>query len=341
MRRMTVIALSAILILTMTTAALAQDDATAGDGAQRAYVTLDLDAGHPLDPFLVSVNGGGDIAASTLSAECSGYVDADPTVAINWSGETEFLEAFFYSDHDPVLVVETPDGDILCNDDANALLLDPVVQIDNPVEGRYSFWVGAQYEGHLLPGILVLTTSPEVNIGTFALGELVRREAIPEQPVDLIDMQDEAGELLEAIADMDVEAVALTSGMDEVTQEVTAEGAIPAFEAPTNNLSCTGFVADTPDFVFEWDGESEGVRIFFEGDGDATLIVATPESGFICNDDAAGVDTLNPLVDIANPSAGRYSVFVGRVNPAEVVNGSLTLIESADAVPAILEAGGN
>ena len=129
--------------------------------------------------------------------------------------------------------------------------------------------------------------------------------------------------------------------MDPVVQEVTSEGDIPAFEAPTNNLRCTGFVSDTPDYVFEWSGETDVLRLFFEGDGDATLIVATPDSGFVCNDDAYAYGTLNPLVDILNPAAGRYSVFVGHLNPAEPVSGSLTIIESTETAPAVLEAGGN
>ena len=200
MRRTTLFLAVAMLALLMATVALAQDSATTDEDAPEAYITLNLEAGYPLDPFLVSVNGGGDVAASTLSEECTGYVNADPTVALNWTGEADFVEAFFYSDHDPVLVIQTPDGEFLCNDDANAQLLDPVVQIDDLTSGRYSIWVGAADEGHLLPGILVLTTRPELNVGTFALGELVRRESIPEEPTELEDMQDEAGALLEAIA---------------------------------------------------------------------------------------------------------------------------------------------
>ena len=341
MKRTTLFIVIAILALLMATAALAQESDASDDAAPAAYITLNLDAGHPLDPFLVSVNGGGDVAASTLSPECAGYISEDPTVALNWTGEADFLEAFFYSDHDPVLVIETPDGEYLCNDDAHAQLLDPVVQIDEPAPGPYSIWVGASDEGHLLPGILVLTTRPDLNVGTFALGELVRRGSIPEEPVELEDLQDEAGALLEAIEAIDIEAVALEPGMDAVSQDVTSDGEIPAFEAPTNNLSCTGFVADTPDYVFEWSGETELLRLFFEGDGDATLIVATPESGFVCNDDSHAHGTLNPLVDLSNPAEGRYSVFVGHVNPTEPVSGSLTIIESSEAAPAVLEAGGN
>ena len=213
-------------------------------------------------------------------------INADPTVALNWTGEADSVEAFFYSDHDPVLVVQTPDGEFLCNDDANAQLLDPVVQIDDPASGRYNIWVGAADEGHLLPGILVLTTRPEVNSAPLRLATWCGAVRSRKSRSSLKTCRTKQEPCWKPSTSLDIEAVALETGMDPVVQEVTSEGDIPAFEAPTNNLRCTGFVADTPDYVFEWSGETDLLRLFFEGDGDATLIVATPDSGFICNDDA-------------------------------------------------------
>ncbi|MEZ4834599.1 MAG: hypothetical protein R2873_21855 [Caldilineaceae bacterium] len=146
----------------------AQTDSEGEDTPPRAFAAIDLSAGFPLDPLLISLNGGGDIDVSDWGDECVGFVTELPTVTLNWTGESDFVEAFFYSDHDPVLVVETPSGEFLCNDDANEAILDPVVQIDDPEQGRYNIWVGSYDEGQLLPGLLVLTTRHEVNIGTFA-----------------------------------------------------------------------------------------------------------------------------------------------------------------------------
>jgi hypothetical protein len=36
---------------------------------------------------------------------------------------------------------------------------------------------------------------------------------------------------------------------------------------------CVGFITEIPDVIFNWSGDSQGIRIFFVGDADATLIV--------------------------------------------------------------------
>ncbi len=59
--------LIAIFGLMLSEPALAQDSTATDEDAPAAYITLNLDAGHPLDPFLVSVNGGGDVDASDSS----------------------------------------------------------------------------------------------------------------------------------------------------------------------------------------------------------------------------------------------------------------------------------
>jgi serine protease Do len=329
-----------VLVLALTSTTLAQGETAADSQAPAAYVTINLAAGFPLDPFFVSVNGGGEVDASTLAADCVGYINTAPTVTVNWTGEADFLRAFFASVHDPVLVVETPRGDYLCNDDANALLLDPVVRIDQPAAGRYNVWVGSYAADQLLPGVLVLTARPQVNLGTFALGNFIRRAAIPEELPKLEGLQRGAPALLKALENLEQAGVTiaeLKAGFETLVQQVTNEGTVPAFEIPGREELCNGLVTISPDYVFDWSGEADQLRIFFEGDGDATLLVHTPDGLFLCNDDARGLATLNPLVDIPDPAAGRYSVFVGRVNPAEPVTGDLTVTESSELTPAVLE----
>lgn len=105
------------------------------EGSEGAFLTINPTAGFPLDPFLVSVQGGGPVEASTLSEECTGYVPANPTATVDFKGEADLLRAFFYSDGDPTLVVRTPDGAYLCGDNTNSLILDPTVKISEPVTG--------------------------------------------------------------------------------------------------------------------------------------------------------------------------------------------------------------
>lgn len=60
-----------------------------------AFLTMNLQAGFPLDPFLVSVNGGGTVDAPTLSPDCVGYVNENPTLAAHYTGKAELLRVLF------------------------------------------------------------------------------------------------------------------------------------------------------------------------------------------------------------------------------------------------------
>jgi hypothetical protein len=238
-----------------------------------SLVTIDLEAGFPLDPTFVSVQAGGEVDASLLSSQCAGFINQQPVVTVNWSGSAPFVETFFISDSDPTLVVLTPDGQLLCNDDANPDVLDPVIEISEPVTGTYRIWVGSYAKNQLIPGVLVLTTRPEVNIGTFNLGGLIQRPLVPEvQPKPKTAGTRDAGTA--AIRELQAEAVAVT-GADPINASLTISGTIPLFELDLPNPLCNGLVSGVPDFVFDWTGEGQQFAVFFEGDSDATLLVLT------------------------------------------------------------------
>jgi hypothetical protein len=291
-----------------------------------------------LDPFVVSLNGGGPFSAAGLGPDCNGYVNDAPSLSLNWSGAAEFLEAFFYSDHDPVLVIQTPGGQILCNDDANSLLLDPVIQINTPAEGVYNLWVGSYDRSQLIPGLLVLTTNPAVNIGAFRLNELVQREPIPEQIVQPAELRRTL--LPTATLPVATGSSILQPGAEAISATVTVTGSVPAFDLPIRGAVCTGYINPHIDYRVEWSGTAENLRIFFEGDGDASLLVVGPGGAVYCNDDAAIGENLNPLVNIPNPPSGDYLVFVGRLDTESPLSGALTVVESSveatEPAPAIL-----
>jgi len=300
---------------------------------EQPLLTLDLTAGYPLDPFFVSVNGGGNLDAEIAAPGCEGFISANPAIKVDWEGDADQIKAFFFSDHDPMLMVQTPDGQLLCNDDANDQLLDPVVEITDPLTGTYEIWVGSFARGQLIPGILVLTTRPDVDLGTFALDQLVRREAVPEDlprpqrglPADLLQV---------ALARYAAKVAPLGSELVQV--DMTVEGNVPAFDIPFEDVLCNGFVGDRPDFVFSLAEATEQIRVFFEGDGDATLIVAGPEGRIYCTDDAAAGENINPLLDVPGAVLGNYAVFVGRVDPSQPVVGKLSVTTSDQPTPALL-----
>ena len=301
--------------------------------ADASLVSIDLDAGFPLDPTFVSVQGGGEVDVSLLSSECVGFVNRQPVVTLNWTGEAPFVETFFVSDSDPTLLVLTPDGRLLCNDDANDDLLDPVVEISDPVTGTYKIWVGSYAKNQLIPGVLVLTTKPEVNIGTFNLGALIQRPLVAEvQPAaKRVATADKA---MAAIRAMGADSTTLAPGDKPVSVSLTVSGTIPLFELGLPDPACNGLVSGVPDFVFNWAGDGAPFSVFFEGDSDATLLVLSEDAQLLaCGDDAETDVNINPMVAVAEAKSGLYGVWIGRINPEQPVAGVLTVSTVADATP--------
>lgn len=309
-------------------------EADISERAQTALFTVDLAAGFPLDPTFLSVNGGGQVDASVIADECSGFINVSPVVTLNWTGEAERLSAFFVSDSDSTLVVATPDGQILCNDDAAEHLLDPYLSLENPAAGVYRIWVGSYAKSQLIPGVLVLSARSDVDLGSFDLASFIQRPLIAEEaPQPVRKAMTET--ILSKIGNARAKSPALAAGQAPKRQKLTAKGETPAFEVDLGDAVCNGFVAAAPDYSFQWSGEADALHIWFEGDGDATLLVLTPDQTALCSDDAQPGTNINPLVEISQPAPGQYSVYVGRVHLDQPVTGELVITDSAQPQPAV------
>lgn len=317
-----------LLAVALAGAALAQD--SADPGAEPLFATVDLVAGEALDPFLISVTALGSVDASSIAEGCVGFVPAAPDVALNWTGASDLLRIFFHSVGDATLVVVAPDGEIFCNDDASGTLFDPLVDIENPVEGRYAIHVG-HYEPDLsYPGFLVITSDDTYSPNSFDLDILVPRDTLEagsavQLPIEILQIEHPP---------LSGNQVRLEVGFGEVNFDFSESGQIPLFNVQTNNLACTGFVESLPTAVFNWSGESEFVEVLVEADHDATLLVVTPAGEYLCNDDTVpGGDNLNPSLLIETPEQGRYVIYVGSFEPGESITGTVTITEDTDAEP--------
>jgi serine protease Do len=304
--------------------------------AESAFITINPEHGFPLDPFLISLQGGGPVAASTLAPECTGYIPAHPTVIVDFKGTVDLLRTFFYSDGDTTLVIQTPAGAYLCGDDMNRLILDPTVEIAEPAAGRYAVWVGSKVATDLIPGFLAFTTRTDMDASRLVLGNLVKRAAAP----PFIPVRDRllnaAGRVEQALAAVK-NVAALKAGGEPVTQVFTATGELPAVELQTGDTLCGGLVNIVPTYAFDWSGDAKRLTLFVEANSDRTLLVRTPDGSFLCADDTNGPRNLNPWLTMPEPAAGRYLVWIGRVDPGVPASGRLTLTEAADAMPAALE----
>ncbi|MFL7893611.1 MAG: META domain-containing protein, partial [Anaerolineales bacterium] len=154
--------------------------------AEPLFATLALGGGETLwlDPTLVSMRSGTiegpGFDASALSENCTGIIPSQPDVVFNWEEHAglDTLKIFTLSLGDPTLVLVTPSGDVLCSDDFNPLVLDPLIEITNPQVGRYAAFLGS-FEGDAVePGFLVIT-SHDLNPANMDLSQMFPRHLDP------------------------------------------------------------------------------------------------------------------------------------------------------------------
>jgi heat shock protein HslJ len=303
----------------------------AADIARRlrsSTVTFDESAGFPVDPTFVSAFAGGEVDSSLLGKGCNGFISREPVATVKWSGKADRLRTFFYSDGNPTLMVLTPDGKLVCNDNATDQILDPFIELQNPVAGNYRIWVGSAEKDALIPGVLVMSTKPSVDLGTFNLGKLVKRPAIPQtaQAPTVTDL----GAQAKALADKLTQNAPTLKAGAKVSVDVTADGVLPLFRLPqAQSKGCGGLVTGAPNYAFKWSGPGTNLHIAVDAPADTTLmVIATNGKQVWCNDDAKP-NSINPAVDIPNPAEDTYLVYVGRVSPEKTVNGKLTVVEAA------------
>ena len=114
------------------------------------YGTRYLSAGFIPDPDRSSVQAGGGFAASALGGNCTGYISPDaPDLNVQYTPGSSPLSIYVESGRDTTLVVQQPDGTLLCNDDFRGT--DPAVEIRFPMAGTYHVWVGTYASGPTAP----------------------------------------------------------------------------------------------------------------------------------------------------------------------------------------------
>ncbi len=175
--------LTLLIIFVVILPVLAQD-AEIDPVADASFLEITLPSNFVLDPFIISALAGGNIPASSLDASCAGNIAIAPDVRLNWlhnedTGATD-LRIFFISSLDTTLVIQTPSGDFICNDDNTidgAEPFDPAIDFLAAEEGTYNIWIGTFSTEEFAPGYLMLTEIGETYPGQIVsriLGNVVR-----------------------------------------------------------------------------------------------------------------------------------------------------------------------
>lgn len=115
-----------------------------GHAADPAHI--ELQAGFMPDPHTAQLTLAGHDPASSLAANCPGYVDASrPSAVIRYQAlaDKSQLGIFTAAGVDTVLVIEAPDGSRYCNDDSDFLASGAAgLVMESAVSGDYLIWVG-------------------------------------------------------------------------------------------------------------------------------------------------------------------------------------------------------
>ena len=106
---------------------------------------IDLVSGFEDDPLVIPIAAGGQENAGEFSSDCYGLVADRPDASINYSSREFELNFAVLSEIDTTLVINTPSGKWVCNDDYN--LVNPGISFDYPQSGQYDIWIGV-YAGN-------------------------------------------------------------------------------------------------------------------------------------------------------------------------------------------------
>lgn len=237
-----------------------------------AITSTSLTAGFTPDPFTTVLAAGGPIDAGTVDGMCNGFIATEPDFRLNYTSGDWPLRVYINSDADTTLLMRTPSGEIMCNDDHDGL--NPSLALSNPTSGTYEVYIG--------------TYTPDAGNphATLAVTELLDQKELP------------PGAVTEA---------SVVRGMQRQDFDLIAGGSFQAFEQL--DQACNGYVANAPDFLAFVEDSGIDVEMTVRSSEDTTLAVRTPSGQFICDDDAGG--DFNPLVTLNGAQAGAYEVWLG------------------------------
>jgi hypothetical protein len=122
----------------------------------------------------------------------------------------------------------------------------------------------------------------------------------------------------------------LTAGFtpDPFTVQIQSGGNIDASSAigtDSRGNYCVGMIADAPDFRLQYTAGSYDLTIYFQAQGDTTLVINGPNGDWYCDDDSGGFP--NPMVQFNNPASGQYDIWVGTYGSNENLTGTLNISE--------------
>lgn len=231
---------------------------------------------------------------------CAGMVGLDaPDASVAVDAAAGRFSLYATTPGDGVMVIHTPSGNWVCNDDMNGL--NPGVTFEAAETGDYLVWVGALYEG-----------------GAESF-ELFARLGDPDWGLPMTNVD---GEPRYGFAAYD--AALASDGQLLIRGDISA---VAAAEALPTDMFCSGYVgAEGPDMVLTLDRASTAFSLYAGSDVDLVIAVRSPSGEWLCDDDSMGS---NPAVTFDTGEVGEYLIYVGAFS--EGAQGQFDLFVKGDA----------
>ena len=232
------------------------------------------------DPHTVTVTSGGNVEVSVSGCDY-GFVSAAPDVDLYYT-TTGGSDLYIYAegDGDTMLLVNTPGGDWVCDDDGHGDS-DPLVHFTGAKDGLYDIWVGSY--------------SQDTHSATLYISE-----------IDPDDSGSASGP--DVSLDPTYGDVKLDEGFKPDPHALTllAGGGLDVNEGSCNY----GHVSAAPDVDFYYTGSGGSpLYIYVDGAEDTMLLINRPDGTWVCDDDALGDN--NPVLAFPKAPSGLYDIWVG------------------------------
>jgi hypothetical protein len=219
---------------------------------------------------------GGYVSLASVNGSCRGYSQPNPSHVLTVAPGVASVQLQGRASIDTTLMVQTPDGRILCDDDGGGY---PNPRLDlGAMPGDYRVWVGS-YSG---------TTAGPYDLDVMATGGAPPIVVAPP-----------SGALFSTV-DM-----TLGARPDPMVVQGTFGGPVSA-----SNMSpdCRGWITGAPSHIVNARTGFPNLRFVVRAASDTTLVVRYPDGRLACNDDGGG--SLNPLVE-GPTGPGQIMVWVG------------------------------
>lgn len=284
-------------------------DAPPGPAPAPAATPIALAPGFTPEIWRTAGTAGGVVDASTLAPSCRGFVNPQPNHTLSITAPFATLHILVDSPADTTLVVRTPAGTYLCNDDSVGL--NPGVDGSFAV-GSYAIFVGSYSPSGTPTYTLGVTESRRAQLGGGAPPPIAGDPIAMGSPPAPAQM------------------VRLARGF-QPDPWITRGVAGGPIRATSFDRSCRGSVPSSPQHLLMLQDDVPILRVMVNSAADTTLVIRGPDGLYTCNDDSEG---FRPAIERAW-GAGTYQIWVGRYSGG-MAPYTLGISERAEARPSSL-----